>query len=280
MVRFCFILIVSGLFFSCRPKPIDIEVQPAEPKLVVFTHIIPNNVMLVAVTKSFSVLDGNTTDSLQKILLSGANVKLRIGAQNFDFFEISPGLYASYSEAFQIDQDYHLTVIHQSDTVSSTTRMLPKVDFDFVTPSVNKTVTDTSVYLNIGFKDIPSIPNWYLINIYKKQTDTNGVDNVNYFENGNNTLARSILVSDKEFSGDYQSNMHYRELNSTDSIVVTLSNINESYFNYLGYQVGNSGSVLNSLNLEPVTYPTNIINGYGFFNTHFPDIKFFDLGEY
>jgi hypothetical protein len=280
MKGFYLIIVLGGLFFSCRPKPIDIEVQSAEPKLVVFTHVVPDNIMLVAVTKSFSALDGNTTDSLQKVLLSGAIVELSIGNQSFSFYELSPGLYASYTAAFQVDQDYHLRVIHGTDTVSSTTKMLPKINFNSVVPTVEKLASDTNVYLNFSFTDNPAVSNWYLINVYKKQTDTVGVDNVNYFENGNNKLARSILISDKEFSGTYQSNIHFSELNAKDSIVVTLSNINEAYFNYLGYQVGNSGNVLNALNLEPISYPTNIINGYGFFNTHFPDIKFFDLGEY
>ena len=105
------------------------------------------------------------------------------------------------------------------------------------------------------------------------------MDGVNYFLNGSNVLARSILVSDKEFDGTYHNNLLMNELHHKDSIVVTLSNINESYYKYLSFKVG-GGSVLNQLNIEPVNYPTNIINGYGFFNTHFPDIRFFDLGQF
>jgi hypothetical protein len=273
-----YIILLLG-FVSCRPKSIDIDVESAPPKLVAFTHIIPNSVMIVAVSKSFSVLEGNTEEDLDSLLISGATVQVKFDNKVFDFFELSPGIYASFSEAYQVNQEYELIVYADGDTISSKTKMLPKVDFTQLTPIVEKLAADTSVYLSLAFNDIPDTPNWYLINIYRKQEGYTGADNVNYFLNGSNVLARSILVSDKEFSGTYQKNLIMKELHHKDSIVVTLSNINESYYKYLNFKVG-GGNVLNQLNIEPVNYPTNIANGYGFFNTHFPDIRFFDLGQF
>ena len=271
------ILLIS--IISCRPKDIDIEVKAAPPKLVAFTHIVPNNIMLVVLTKSFSVLEGNTADSLETLLISGATVKIKFDNKTFDFYEINPGIYASFNEAYEVNQDYELIAYSGNDTIHSTTKMLPQVNFSSVLPSVEKLTSDTNVYLNLAFEDIPDISNWYLINIYKKQAGANGADGVNYFQNGNNTLAKSILLSDKEFNGTYQNNLLLKELHHKDSIVVTLSNINEDYFKYLSFKIG-GGSIFNQLNIEPVDYPTNIINGYGFFNTHFPDIHFFDLGQF
>ena len=68
-------------------------------------------------------------------------------------------------------------------------------------------------------------------------------------------------------------------LKHDDSIAVTLSNISKNYYNYLVLR-NESGSLYNQLNLEPLNYPTNVVNGYGFFNAHIPDIYFDDLSLY
>lgn len=277
IISFLFLSII--LFSSCRPKSIDIDVNSATPKLVAFTHIIPDNIMIVALTKSFSMLEGNTVDSIQNLLVSGASVQLKFNNQVFDFYELSPGIYASYSSAFQTNGEYEFTATFGNETITSTTTMLPKVAFTSVIPTIEKTKTDTTTYITINFTDNNATENWYLLNFYKKQPTSVGADIVNYFNNGNNTLAKTLLVSDKEFDHIYQNKIKLPELYHKDSIVVTLSNINEGYFNYLGYRIGH-GNIFTELNLEPLNYPTNIKNGYGFFNTHFPDVKYFDLGDY
>ncbi len=277
LIYLCFLLF--GII-SCRPESIDINVKSAEPKLVAFTHIVPNNIMIVALTKSFSVLDGNTIDDLDSLLVSGATVKILFDNKTFDFIEISPGIYASFNEAYQVDQDYEFIAYKDLDTIRSKTKMLPKVSFESILPEVEKLATDTNVYLNLKFADIPNVSNWYMLNFYRKNTSQDTLyDNVNYFDNGSNNLAKTILLSDKEFGDFYEQKIFMPEMYHKDSIVVTLSNISEAYYKYLNFKVG-GGNVLNQLNIEPVNFPTNIQNGYGFFNTHFPDIKFFDLGQY
>lgn len=279
MKKIIFSLFIVSLIVSCRPKPIDIQVDSAAPKLVAFTHVIPDNIMIVALTKSFSMLEGNTADSIQNLLVSGASVQLKFNNQVFDFYELSPGIYASYSSAFQTNGEYEFTATFGNETITSTTTMLPKVAFKSVIPTIEKTKTDTTTYITVNFTDISGTDNWYLLNFYKKQPVSSGTDIVNYFNNGNNTIAKTILVSDKEFDHTYQNKIKIPEFYHKDSIVVTLSNINEDYFNYLGYRIGH-GNIFTELNLEPLNYPTNIKNGYGFFNTHFPDIKYFDLSVY
>ncbi len=276
---FVFSIVISALF-SCRPKPIDIEVKPGDVKLVVFTQVIPNNVMIVTLTRSFSPLSGNTSDNLSSLLVSGATVQIKSNNQTYDCFESSPGIYISVAtSSFVEGQEYELIAISGTDTVTSTSKMLPKVDFTTVLPSVEKNIGDTNVFVSFNFNDIASVSNWYLVNFYKKQANVGGIDGSNYFQNGSNSLIRSILLSDKEFNGVYHAKVELDSLKWNDSIVVTLSNIDEKYFNFLGFREG-KGGVLSQMNIEPLSYPTNIKNGYGFFNTFYPDIKFFDLSQY
>lgn len=267
------------LLTSCRPKNIDINVKAAESKLVVFTHVIPDNIMIVALTKSFSVLDGNTTADFSNLLISGATVQMKFNGETFNFYELNPGIYASFEKAFQVNENYELFACYGKDTIHSYTNMLAKINFNSITPIIDKNSSDTNVFINYSFNDIKGIDNWYLINVYKKLQNSSSTDFVNYFNNGANALIKTILISDKEFGDTYSSKDKLDNLKYNDSIVVTLSNINESYFNYLNQKNG-TGSVFTQLNIEPITYSSNIINGYGFFNAHFPQINYFDLGKY
>ena len=279
-MKYIFPFIISIILLtSCRPKNIDINVKAAESKLVVFTHVVPDNIMIVALTKSFSVLDGNTTEDFSKLLISGATVQIKFNGDTFNFYELNPGIYVSFEKAFQVNENYELFACYGKDTIHSYTKMLPKIDFKSIVPIVEKNISDTTVYINYSFNDIKGIDNWYLINVYKKLQNSNSIDFVNYFNNGANALIKTILISDKEFGDQYQSKDKLDHLKYNDSIVVTLSNINETYFNYL-HQKNGTGSVFSQLNIEPITYSSNIINGYGFFNAHFPHVNYFDLGKY
>jgi len=279
--RFWFLAAITSLLtlHSCRPKPIKIHVQSAPSKLVVFSHVVPQKSMIVALSRTFSALDGMTEDSLTSLLVTGATVQIRFNQQVFEFEEINPGIYISINEAYEVNQDYELLVIHEQDTVHATTRMLPKVNFTLCNPEVVKNPGDTLVYLNMKFNDIPEVENWYMINVYKKNAGYNPLDGVNFFANGSNNSVTTILVSDKEFDGHYERRLLLDKLAHTDSIAVTLSNISNTYFDYLKYR-STGGNILTQLNLEPINYPTNVTNGYGFFNAHFPDIKLFDLSQF
>lgn len=280
-VFFSWITLVVLLSFTgaCRPKPIKINVESAPPKLVVFSHVVPEKSMIVALTKSFSALEGVDNTDINSFLVSGAKVQIKFDNQLFDFTEINPGVYVSYNEAYQVNEEYELIITHNGETVTAKTVMLPKTTFSECVPEVIKNPGDTSVFVSVKFSDNPSINNWYLINIYKRSSSSNPLDGINYFQNGKNVALQTYLVSDKEFGTDFSKRFEVKEVYHDDSIAVTLSNINEKYFDYLKLR-GNGGSVFTQLNLEPVTYPTNVVNGYGFFNAHNPSLKYFDLSEY
>jgi hypothetical protein len=281
MKSIIFSILVGLLIVSCRPENIDIEVEAASPKLVVFSHLIPDNAMIIAVSRSFSALQPSDSTSIEDLLVSGAQVSVTTDEGKIDLFEFSPGLYTSLSTPNTPGKVYDLLVIKDSDTISATSKMLQKVDFTEITPVITKGAVDTTIYLNIKIVDNPLEKNWYAINVYQKKESlpSGSIDPVNFFENGSNSLASTTLVSDAEFSGTYEKSILIENVAADDSVVVTLSNISEKYYNYLTLR-GKSGSFFQSLNLEPVNYPTNVVNGYGFFNTHAPDIRFFDLGEF
>jgi hypothetical protein len=280
LIFLLFSCVACCLLFSCRPKKIDIQVESAPQKLVIFTQVIPNNFIVATVTKSFSPLEGHDSEDILSLLVSGAEVKITSNGQEYPCYEVNPGVYMSaLATSFVNGQVYHLTAIYENDTVTSTSTMLPKVDFTAVLPSIDKSNQDSMVSIDLSFQDVGGVPNWYLLNFYKKGESTSGSDISIFFSNGSNALVHSMIISDQEFSGSFHSLVELEKLNPTDSIAVTLSNISKKYYDYLGKTL-NGGGVFNQLNMEPMTYPTNIQNGYGFFNTFYPAVQFFDLGLY
>ncbi len=272
--------VITGLLSSCRPKDIDINVKPLDPKLVIFSQIVPDQLMLIMVTKSFSPLEGSMEDNMSTLLVSGAVVKLTCAGQTYEFIELNPGIYTSLVTCtFAENSVFQMTATKDGETVSSTSTVLKQVNFTSVLPEVKKDPSDTNVFLNVNFTDDPGIANWYMINVYKKSQTSNPTDINSFFQNGSNAAAKTVLLSDKEFSSTYSKKLELENVLHNDSIVVTLSNINEKYFTFLGLRAG-GGSIFSQMNIEPVNYPSNIVNGYGFFHTYIPDIKFYDLGLY
>ena len=88
------------------------------------------------------------------------------------------------------------------------------------------------------------------------------------------------MLSDKEMSGGlYEEVRKLHNVKRTDTIAVTLSNISEGYYKFLSTYL-KSGNIINQITGEPIDYPTNVNNGYGYFSAHYPDVKIFDLGKY
>lgn len=273
-------LMVSLGFVSCVPEPIEINVESAPEKMVVYSHVIPDNAMVISLTKSFSLLDGVTADQYNSLLLGGATVKVSVDGQEYDFFELSPGIYASFTDILSNAEQFDLIAYYNGDTIRATTQTSEKVDFTDVLPEVDKQPSDTTVSIRMQFQDVAGEENFYMINVYSKNSGANSdFDAVNYFSNGNNNLEETILLSDLEFDQSYDVKHTFDGIAHDDSVVVTLSNISESYYKYLVLR-SESGSLFNQLNLEPLSYPTNVENGYGFFNAHSPDIRFYDMSDF
>lgn len=278
MKNFVFYFFSIATLVSCRPKPIDIDVNSEEEKLVIFSEAIPDHSIFISVTKTFSPLKVDPVANVNDILIKDAKITLTSNSGNYTFVPVKPGLYASYNTfPFKTGQIFNLTVEAEGKIIHSTSTMLQGVKFNTIEPIVEKLAKDTNIYVNFSFSDIPNEDNWYLLNFYKKQPIDS--DYSNYFNNGSNTNCKTIILSDKEFNNLYSKKIELENVTKKDSIAVTLSNISENYFNYLNFRISN-GNVLNQLNMEPINYPTNIINGYGFFNTHNPDIHYFDLTKY
>lgn len=279
------ILCLSGLI-GCIPDPLPLSIPQAESKVVVFSQIIPNRVMLVSLTRTFSALAINTRngdtlgqDFLNSLTEDSALVTVSYDGKTDTLLDVGLGLYVSINTLQTVGNSYELKVkTNKGEVLSSITTIQQQVTADTVTPIILRTFADTAVQLRLRFTDLPG-KNFYMLNFYTN-SGTGGLDFNNFFKNGTNLLNRTDLVSDLELeNGIYAKTLDLDGVRATDSLVVSVSNISEDYFEYLN-QRKQSGKLLQQVFNEPINYRTNIVNGYGFFNAHYPDLYFFDLKKY
>ena len=286
------LILMLGLFYSCTPKPIDININKFKPKLVVSSHIIPGSIMIMSLTKSFSALSSTeATDTsvssnfLQGVLVSNAEVTVTHGNKIDTLRMLTPGIYGSVS---LLQEDYGFYILKARDPLSgmeviASSTLLPKVFFDTITPVKSAVMLDTTVSIKYTLLDNPNEDNWYVVNYIKKNLNTSGanLDINNAFSLGSNKILTEFeLLSDKTFENHrFEQETILTDVNPSDSIAVTIANISEGYYQFLtAYK--RAGSVFNQFTGEPINYPTNVTGGYGYFNTHYPDVHYFYLKNY
>jgi hypothetical protein len=282
-------LCTSVLLLACEPQPIPITLADPPLKLVVSSQIIPDRIMVVALTRTFSTLEGaSQLDSLSdefidKILVQDALVTVGYGNKTDTLRMVSRGIYAS---ANTLQSDYVSYTLYARDpqtgeTVTATSAMQPEVRFVRVEPDVVYVDGDVEVDVSYSFRDDPAVKNWYLVNFYKKiNLSRDRLDINNYFGRGSNEELEFDLISDENLKDpDYSALRKLKGVEASDSIAVSISNVSQGYYDFLTLYK-RAGNVITRISGEPIEYPTNVVNGYGYFTTHKPDIRFFDLNNY
>jgi hypothetical protein len=295
-MRYLIVMMIVCNLFGCRPKPIDIDVSPATPKMVIASQIIPNRIMLVNITNSFTALEGknvNSQDSLNNDFLNSLFVKDAIVTVTYldkqeKLLMVNPGVYASANVLQYEYGNYFISIINPATNqeATATTTLVPKVKFDTVYPSVTRNINDTLVKINFTLSDNPSTDNYYVINYISKQknnklTAASLLDINQVFTRGKNAVNKEFeLLDDNSFVNNvYKVNKTIGDVGPDDSLAIVLSNISKGYYEYLN-AYKRSGALINQLTSEPINYPSNVTNGYGYFNAYYPSVYFFNLKNY
>lgn len=287
MKNICFIIIALFLLLSCRPKPLDIKLDTYEPEIVVASQIVPNYLMMVGLTRSFTVLSNAGYDSngdaeiFSNLLIDSALVTVMSESGIDTLYMVSPGLFASLNKLEKTGGSYFLRVVDYdlNKVAEAISTMKENVPFDEVVPSLNIEDGDTTIDIYLKFKDIPNQSNFYVLSVYSRNSNKGGLDVNDFFKNGSNNIEYQELIDDKDQNGNMlMRSFNLSSVSTDDSLMVSLSNISEGYFRFLDSRV-RSGNPLSDITNEPVNYPSNVNNGLGYFNTHYPSIRFFDLKE-
>ncbi len=287
MRNISFRVIVLFFLISCRPKPIDIKLDLYEPDIVVASQIVPNYVMMVGLTRSFTVLSNagynseGDAETFSNLLIDSALVTVMSESGIDTLYMLSPGLFASVNELEKTGGSYHLRVVDYdlNKVAEATSTMQENVPLNEVVPSLHIEKGDTTIDIDLNFKDISNQTNFYVLSVYSRNYNKVGLDVNAFFKNGSNNIEYQELIDDKGQNGNMiERSFNLSSISPDDSLMVLLSNISEGYFRFLESR-DRSGNPLSEITKEPVNYPSNVNNGLGYFNTHYPSIRFFDLKE-
>jgi hypothetical protein len=264
--------------FSCFPDALIIEGLPkVKPQIVVSTQIVPDESLVVLLTKSFGALDANEDSDPEELLAQIAvddAIVVITGPSSVDtLLSIGNGIYGGISIPFVAGDEYHLYVKSESlGEVTSATTVMDQVTFEGINAELYvSNPFDTLAQITHAFND-PAGKNYYMINVQE-------VEREDLVENILNPGAFTKLLLDDEFDGQqYQETFRVftRDYSVGDSIAVSLSNVSKEYYDFLKLRMDNRFSLVEYLG-EPVNYPSNVKGGKGYFNLYVPDFRAFVL---
>ncbi|MEX2234754.1 MAG: DUF4249 domain-containing protein [Cyclobacteriaceae bacterium] len=261
---------------SCLPDPLEVTSVPkAGTQLVISSQIIPDQSLVVLVTKTFGALDASNDsdpeDLLDFIAVNDALVTLE-GPNGLDTLALlTNGTYGGVLIPFEAGEVFSLYVKSvELGEVHATTVVKPKVDFTNIDAELYYNgFNDTLAQITYTLSDAPE-PNWYMINVQE-------VEREDLIANLLNPRAFTILVPDDEFNGESYSErfrVFPRDYQPGDTIAVSLSNISEEYYGFMKLRIDNRLSLVEFIS-EPINYPSNVVGGKGYFNLYIPDVRVF-----
>lgn len=272
----CIPACVLLMLLSCLPDPLEVGTMPrARAQLVVSSLIIPDQSVLVLLTRSFGALEASDdTDPealLEFIAVNDATVVLE-GPEGRDTLQsLGNGIYGSAIIPLKAGEQYHLFVNSpEFGEVQATTEVKRKVNFAEAEAELFYTeFGDTLAQITYNFNDPPE-KNWYMINVQE-------VEQEDFVENLINPRAFTIMLPDKDFNGltyGERFRVFPRDYQPGDTIALSLSNISEEYYAFMKLRIDNRFTFVDFVS-EPVNYPSNVVGGKGFFNLYLPDVRFF-----
>jgi Domain of unknown function (DUF4249) len=282
------VLIISVLYLltACIPTPLSIDVPEVPREITVASQILPNRILVVFLTNSFSSLTSGEDTSqggvdqqlFLSLLIDKALVTVTYGGKTEKLTRLANGVYATIN-AVQINNERYTLFVRDSATgreVTATTTFLPNVSFDTI--SAKKVARDifgrkdTVSELSYQLTDLPAANNYYMVDYLS----TNQLANLgNNFatsggfglSNGNN----ADLFTDLNLGTDRKIKFT-KTLINTDTLVATLFHITKEYYEFQS-SAKRSGNFFAQVLGEPVNLQTNVKNGQGFFNMAYPTIR-------
>jgi Domain of unknown function (DUF4249) len=268
--------VFGWLLVSCLPDPLEVSSVPHPPvQIVVSSQILPDQSLLVLLTKTFSALeasdDSDPETLLDLIAVNDALVAIE-GPSGTDTLEfLGRGAYGGTLISFQNDDEYTLYVRSaELGEVRATTVVKPTVKFTSLDAELfYNGFGDTLAQVTYSLADSDEA-NFYMINVQE-------IEREDLVDNLLNPRAFTVLLTDDGFNGHAHSDMFRvfpRDYQPGDTIAVSLSNISKEYYDFMQLRMDNRFSFVEFVS-EPVNYPSNVVGGKGYFNLYVPDVHIF-----
>lgn len=271
---------------SCKPEPIDLIVAQNPQKLAVSSQLVNSSLLGVSISKTFEALqvknsgiDSNGFNFDTSLLVGNAQVLLKSNNYSIQLVEIEKGIYGTETAIINDLTNYQLEVIIDGKlALMAEAKKLVKTNFDSVFVYKLKNSNEVKVYYSLT--DNMAEQNFYVVNYFIK----NKKDNISQQPTPELIAKRMLeqninfdLLTDADFkNGKYQIEKLITSNHPSDTFAITVSNISKGYFDFLVAQK-RAGTLFNQLRGEVINFPTNIKNGYGYFQLSEPDLRILDI---
>ncbi|RYD56212.1 MAG: DUF4249 family protein [Sphingobacteriales bacterium] len=283
------IALLIPLFFSCRPKPLDIEVAQKPGKLTISSVAFSEKSVFIAA--GYSVESGfNLADTTEKnrqtlpgrVVDSGLVTITKLGCLPDTLKMYNPGIYGNNNLQLTPYAQYILTVMDykKGTAVSATTTYLPAPSIQALKPEVIKTGSQPVVKLHIKLGDIKPGEHFFI----GYSTKTNVISAITPLVAGLGAMqsfeARQLEMVDGSKAKDGMLEHSFTlDVKPTDTLTVQVAKIDDKYYKYLdAYK--RTGYLLNQISGEPINLPTNVSAGLGYFALYAPQRTRFYLNEF
>lgn len=275
---------------SCRPKPIAIDVAQEAERIAIASTALDEHTVIVAISYSITSLfnlddtdRGQTPVSLTNVLVDSALVTIADGARIDTLSKISAGLYRNTTLSLVSGRTYLLAVLDYRTglAVHAATTYQSALTVDTVRPLVDRRVRDTAVQLVLSLRDNRPGQDYYIV----------AYDNINpstipsaigspEFAILNADEAKQVEVfSDAEAMAGRISKTFNIDVSPGDTLFVQYGRIDKGYYDFLA-SYKRSGSIITQAVAEPVTLPSNVINGLGYFSLYDARREVFAIRNY
>lgn len=255
--KYIFLFLIAISFTGCEDV-VDVDLSTASPRLVIDASIkweretLGNEQKIkLTTTTGFYEPDVPVVSNATVFITDSNNIV-------YDFIETpGTGEYSCTNFAPVLNTSYTLTVINNGETYTATETLIPAPAIDKIEQKNDGGFTGEDIEIRTFFTDDGTMDNFYLIRY-----------------DPSFAVIPEFEVSDDEF---YQGNQFFdfytsEDLESGDTIGVTLSGVSEQYHNYMNIFIGiiDGGGPFGT---TPVKLRGNIINttneenyAYGYFN--------------
>ncbi|HEX8546313.1 MAG TPA: DUF4249 family protein, partial [Cytophagaceae bacterium] len=169
------------------------------------------------------------------------------------------------------------------ESIEAHSTMLIPIKFDTIASYVKVENASQNFYIKYSIQDPGYIKNWYMVS-YTKLVNGQRVALKRSRLPKNIPLKKTALNIQNPETEDFEiftdlgatanvisAEKRLEGITPSDTVIVSLTNIEEGYYNFLDTK-RRSGGIVTSFAGEPVNLNTNVVNGYGYFTTYFPTI--------
>lgn len=281
-MRIAILSVLSIWLVGCLPDPLPVgRIPQLEPKIVISSQVLPDQSVLILLTKSFGALDASSdsdpVELLNQIAINDALVILEGGNFIDTLTLIQNGVYGSSSVPFLEESFYTLRVESPGmGSITATAQVKQQVQFESLQAEIYDTGYDTLATIIYSFQDLPG-RNYYMINVQhisiEEDPEPSQFLNPRVFTYLKESPSIDAGLVDDTFDVRFP-----RDFIPGDTIMVQLANISKEYYDFL-YLRRDSRYNFSDFLGEPLNYPTNVKGGLGWFTLQLPDVRFITVEQ-